>query len=478
MNQGASIPVLSEEEVLSGERIPLEEKMDLHNHMIERRRRTSFANDNSIGMSYNDNGLAILRPHIFDMNHPNEKMVIASNHRRAVVPPTNGLIAAAYHEENTPQEIPHVQTQIIEPNTRMHHEVRIEREVLARDGVILPSVEVNLDEDGYNRTNLYHGPLNGITGGSCGVSSGTLNGTITDSSTITVYTQGGPVSLGGHLGWLGTSMIGQQVTVSAIQTMQRHISVTTGATMSNVMFDDNNLSITVSATSDHIILNYSTDYGSIVVGEVPNMAIHRADLIKNIMKSNLVIKVKEKMKNVGINSVELKARDTLRDMITEREWRRYVTNGFIMVKGSPDFVFDRGMKKVDRDRYNAELGHGILGDLLGSVEEKQYRGQFWYQIFGDKRVQVFKDNKNIGELCIHSDKICPPTDHVINMKILVELDEQAIWTGANFYEKNRVQIGNPIVGGIHGVISDSDDGRILNLAERWKNFTQRQMISA
>jgi hypothetical protein len=94
-----------------------------------------------------------------------------------------------------------------------------------------------------------------------------------------------------------------------------------------------------------------------------------------------------------VSPQELKARGTLRDMISENDWRRYVTNGFIMVKGAS--------------------------------------GRF-YQLFADgRRTQVFHHGKNIATLCIHTDKSCPPSDHVLNLKILVELDEDAIWSGSN-----------------------------------------------
>ena len=90
---------------------------------------------------------------------------------------------------------------------------------------------------------------------------------------------------------------------------------------------------------------------------------------------------------------EQKARNTLRDMISEQEWRRYVTNAFLMVRGSS--------------------------------------GR-WYQVFADQRhTQVFERGKNIAGLCIHSDRTCPPSDHVINLKLLVEFDEPALWAGAN-----------------------------------------------
>jgi hypothetical protein len=90
---------------------------------------------------------------------------------------------------------------------------------------------------------------------------------------------------------------------------------------------------------------------------------------------------------------EQRARDSLRDIISETDWRRYVTNGFVMVRGPS--------------------------------------GKF-YQVFANRsHTQVFEKGKNVASLCIHSDGSCPPTDHVINMKLLIEMDESLVWEGAN-----------------------------------------------
>jgi hypothetical protein len=79
-------------------------------------------------------------------------------------------------------------------------------------------------------------------------------------------------------------------------------------------------------------------------------------------------------------------------MLSEQDWRRYVTNGFIMVKGSSDY---------------------------------------WYQIFAHSGVNVYKHGKKVHYICIHTDNTCPPSDHVINIKLLVEFDEAAVWKGGN-----------------------------------------------
>lgn len=111
-------------------------------------------------------------------------------------------------------------------------------------------------------------------------------------------------------------------------------------------------------------------------------------------QSNLLIKVVSRHDPIRIDATpaELKAQDTLRDMVTERDWRRYATNGFLIVKGK----------------------------------------KFHYQIFkSQKSINVYIKGQLLNKICIHTVKDCPPTDHVINMKILIELDEDRIWSGGN-----------------------------------------------
>lgn len=93
------------------------------------------------------------------------------------------------------------------------------------------------------------------------------------------------------------------------------------------------------------------------------------------------------------SAAELKARESLRDLLTETAWRRYVTNGFIMVQGKS--------------------------------------GRF-YQIFNNQRnTVVYEKNKAVASICIHTDNTVPPTDHVLSLKLLVELDEESVWKGGN-----------------------------------------------
>ena len=92
-------------------------------------------------------------------------------------------------------------------------------------------------------------------------------------------------------------------------------------------------------------------------------------------------------------------------MISEKEWRRYVTNGFLMVRGAS--------------------------------------GK-WYQIFNNqKHTRVYEKGKLIKEICIHTDQACRNTDHVLNLKMLVEFDENSIWAGGNKYDARPQTLVQP-----------------------------------
>jgi len=134
--------------------------------------------------------------------------------------------------------------------------------------------------------------------------------------------------------------------------------------------------------------------GTISVGGASRESARNA--LRRFIKSNLLIKVRDPrgaFLGAKVDPRELKARDTLRDMLSEAEWRRYVTNGFVMVKG--------------------------------------VSGRF-YQVFNDqRRIQVYHRGKAMASICIHTDRSCPPTDHVINMKVLIETDEELVWKEGN-----------------------------------------------
>jgi len=135
------------------------------------------------------------------------------------------------------------------------------------------------------------------------------------------------------------------------------------------------------------------EMGNYRIGEYQE--IDAITLMKEAIKKNSKIVVARSRSSLkrAVPQNEMKARDTLHDMLSESDWRRYVANGFIMVK--------------------AQSGK-------------------WYQIFNDrKRLKVYEKGVLVEEICIHSDDSCPPTDHVINMKVMVEIDEESLRKGGN-----------------------------------------------
>jgi len=121
--------------------------------------------------------------------------------------------------------------------------------------------------------------------------------------------------------------------------------------------------------------------------------------LKPVIHEHLKNNMKQQLPMTAVQANEIKARETLRDMITEAEWRRYVTNGFVMVKAPSGL---------------------------------------WYQIFKDmQRIRVYKNNQHVESLCIYTDRQCPPSDHVINMKLMIEMDEMALRQSANVYPAGK-----------------------------------------
>jgi len=132
---------------------------------------------------------------------------------------------------------------------------------------------------------------------------------------------------------------------------------------------------------------------------------------------------RQKSLNNKVTPQEIKARESLRDMLTEREWRRYVTNGFVLVRG--------------------------------------LSGKF-YQVFNDQsHIKVYVKGKLTDEICIHttSDTKCPPTDHIINMMFLIQNDEQLIWTKGvgNVYNKDGTARSQGLTGFGGNIVINSDD---------------------
>ena len=96
-----------------------------------------------------------------------------------------------------------------------------------------------------------------------------------------------------------------------------------------------------------------------------------------------------------VSAPEAMALTLLKSLVTPDQWRHYLKNGFLAVRGAS----------------------GLL-----------------YQIIrGRDHIRVFRRGLKIAELCIHLPHTCPPTDHVVAKKMMIEADEMSVWRGSNNY---------------------------------------------
>ena len=114
-------------------------------------------------------------------------------------------------------------------------------------------------------------------------------------------------------------------------------------------------------------------------------------------KKNLNIQVKSRANlSQNISEPESRAMETLREMITEREFRKYLRYGFILVKSKSGKTF-----QVFRNR---------------------------------SHTKVWEGGKLVEEICVRiKDSKIPPTDNVIAFKVAIEADEDAFVSMGNRY---------------------------------------------
>jgi len=149
-------------------------------------------------------------------------------------------------------------------------------------------------------------------------------------------------------------------------------------------------------TWNNTITNYTTLYSSkiqqsLFVSELS--AIHKSRL-----KSNLIVCVKSRSKMIA-NACrnEQIALEALRESISETEYRKYLTYGFVLVKGNS-------------------------GDT--------------FQIFRNKsHTKVWRNGKVIEEICVRiKDSSVPMTDNVLAFKTIIEADENEFRKLGNVYK--------------------------------------------
>lgn len=116
------------------------------------------------------------------------------------------------------------------------------------------------------------------------------------------------------------------------------------------------------------------------------------------LKDNMTIIVKTRARPIygNVPKNEVTALDTLREMITEAEFRKYMVHGFILVKGESGRI---------------------------------------YQIHRcASHTYVWENGQVVEEICVRiQDRRIPPTDNVIAFKVLIETDEEEFKKLGNVY---------------------------------------------
>jgi hypothetical protein len=105
----------------------------------------------------------------------------------------------------------------------------------------------------------------------------------------------------------------------------------------------------------------------------------------------------QELRNIPEN--EWVAMQTLREMITETEYRKYIRDGFISVRGQSGKV---------------------------------------YQVFRNRaHTKVFFQGELIEEICVRLKGMAPPTDHVVAFKTMIEFDEEYFASLGNRYNMRQ-----------------------------------------
>jgi hypothetical protein len=151
------------------------------------------------------------------------------------------------------------------------------------------------------------------------------------------------------------------------------------------------------STEGNLIYN-TGDLNYIYYPTVEQTTESRRQLKQLELKSRLVIQIKSRANSPSvIQDNERVAMETLRETVTEEEYRRYLKYGFIMVKGK-------------------------------SGDE--------YQIFRNKsHTRVWRNGQVVEEICVRiRDSGIPPTDNVIAFRAMAMIDEQEFKKSGNVYK--------------------------------------------
>jgi hypothetical protein len=162
-------------------------------------------------------------------------------------------------------------------------------------------------------------------------------------------------------------------------------------------------------SAESIISTASTDYNTANYVYSDGYSLSQTQTVKDVIKQqirqNLTILVKSRAKADALSNAsqnELVALETLREMISEEAFRKYLKYGFILVKGQEGKV---------------------------------------YQIYKSKsHTRVWKGGRVIEEICVRikSDVAAPLTDNVIAFKTMIEANEEEFRKMGNVYNMQFV----------------------------------------
>lgn len=175
---------------------------------------------------------------------------------------------------------------------------------------------------------------------------------------------------------------------------------TEGATVTGQTF--NGTGITYAGDDANIFVGGGNiSFGSEYVVNFPEIGSreHKRNEIRKKAHFNIIRQRGNLIQSPAVN--ELVAIETLREEITESEFRKYMKFGFINVYG-----------------------------LSGKI----------YQIFRNQtHVKVWEHGKVIEEVCVYiPDSTVPPTDKVIAFKVMIETDELEFKLCGNVYNMRKV----------------------------------------
>ena len=126
-----------------------------------------------------------------------------------------------------------------------------------------------------------------------------------------------------------------------------------------------------------------------------------SDVVSNTVKANLAILIKNRNQIPEFESkADRVAAETLREMISERDFRKYLKYGFVIARGQSDRI---------------------------------------YQIFNNNQhIKVWKSGKLIEEICVYlKNANIPKTDKIIAFKTAIEADENEFKKLGNVYPRSK-----------------------------------------